>query len=171
MTYFGHLRREPWAPSFTWVTAARQAADLINIYHEDYPRRVDATEKALADLVRKLSLTGPADRWPMGYRIPNSRLLEIHRLVFWDEEFAGKWRTARVRIGDHYPPGPGEVPKLMAQLEDAHRLRTDHDLAQWYNDFETIHPFQDGNGRVGGIIVAAYAYHFNPFGWWLAPNQ
>jgi Fic family protein len=33
--------------------------------------------------------------------------------------------------------------------------------ATLYNDFEQIHPFEDGNGRIGRIFIAIYAYfHF-----------
>ena len=27
-------------------------------------------------------------------------------------------------------------------------------LGEWYNAFQRIHPFEDGNGRVGGAIIA-----------------
>ena len=44
-------------------------------------------------------------------------------------------------------------------------------LKDWYHDFETIHPFQDGNGRVGGVTVAVLARKFRPEKGWLAPGQ
>lgn len=168
---FSHLRVTPWEPTFTWVFSAREAADRINSFHEDYPQRVEATESALADLWHKLDLTGGPNMWPLGYRILNSRLLEIHLRVFPDKSFAGKWRMVRVVVGGHQPPSPADVPGLMRNLEDAYRIVDLASLAGWYDDFETIHPFQDGNGRVGGIVVAAYAHHFHSKWGWLAPDQ
>lgn len=167
---FAHLRVTPWAPTFTWVAMAWEAADQINSFHEDYPKYVVATQIALSDLVAKLGLTGPSTMWPLGYKIPSSRLLEIHRRIF-GKSLAGGWRELRVTVGLHRPPPPEQVPGLMAELEEAHRIMTVEDLEAWYYDFETIHPFQDGNGRVGGIIVAAYAAHFHPDKGWLAANQ
>jgi len=168
---FRHLRTSPWTPTFTWVGSEREAADQINSFHEDYPTRVNVSLLALADLWRKLDLTGGPNMWPLGYKIPSSRLLEIHHEVFGDTEFAGRWRRVRVVVGGHQPPLPADVPGLMGELEEAYRIMTLGDLKAWYYDFETIHPFEDGNGRVGGIIVAAYAHHFHPDRGWLAPNQ
>ena len=48
---------------------------------------------------------------------------------------------------------------------------TVEDLQDWYWDMETIHPFLDGNGRVGGVIVAGFAHARHPEKGWLAPNQ
>jgi Fic family protein len=55
------------------------------------------------------------------------------------------------------PPPPGEVPGLLGQLEEfLHResqlpLLIDTGLA--HAQFETIHPFLDGNGRVGRLLI------------------
>ena len=59
----------------------------------------------------------------------------------------------------------------MNQLEAAYLdldLHTEN-LIHWYSDFETIHLYQDGNGRTGGIIVAAFSYL--QLGIYLAPEQ
>ena len=167
---FSHLRTSPWAPTFTWVATMREAADRINSFHEDYPRFVMATEIALSGLEAKLRLTGGPNMWPLGYFVPLSRLRTIHRNVFGDIYGRG-WRAGRVTVGLHRPPPPEQVPGLMDKLEAAYRITNLEGLAGWYEDFETIHPFQDGNGQVGGIIVAAYAHHFHPEKGWLAPDQ
>lgn len=44
-------------------------------------------------------------------------------------------------------------------------------LREWYIDFQTVHPFPDGNGRTGGIIVAAYSHQMHPLKGWLEPKQ
>ena len=57
----------------------------------------------------------------------------------------------RVPVGPHYPPSPGEVPRLMEELEDHYLLmvRNVDSLVEWYTDFETIHPFWMAMGGLG----------------------
>lgn len=80
----------------------------------------------------------------------------------WD---AGTLRTVQNWIGGsnrsplgavHVPPAPGRVPELMQDLVVFMR-RTDIDpilhAAVAHAQFESIHPFTDGNGRVGRSLI------------------
>ena len=82
-------------------------------------------------------------------------------------EIAGRWREEQVWIGgDSFgpheaafiPPHPEHVPALMADLVKFTR-RTDRPLlsqaAIAHAQFETIHPFPDGNGRTGRALIHA----------------
>jgi Fic family protein len=81
--------------------------------------------------------------------------------------YAGRLRHVQNWIGGsnrsplgalHVPPHPERVPELMDDLV-AYMARTDHDPvlqgAIAHAQFETIHPFTDGNGRVGRSLINA----------------
>lgn len=162
---FADLRTVPWHPTFTWVATTWEAADRINSWHEDYPRRVEATHRTLENL-RIRTEWGPEPRlW-----VDNSLLLRIHRGIFTDKSFAGRFRDVGVRVGPHVAPAPDLVEGLMAQLSP-YAFDSIEDLETWYSDFESVHPFQDGNGRVGGVVVATFSHAFHEEKGWLAPNQ
>lgn len=84
---------------------------------------------------------------------------EIHSLVLIDKpEDRGVYRRIPVKImgAHHEPPQPYLVPIRMEQLvaglsgDARHVLET---AAQFHLDFECIHPFVDGNGRTGRLIL------------------
>ena len=59
------------------------------------------------------------------------------------------WRTCNVRVGQSTCPDWQDVPRLVAQWVDGqYNLSPD----ETYLEFERIHPFRDGNGRVGKIV-------------------
>jgi len=74
---------------------------------------------------------------------------------------AGAWREVLVRVGDDIPPSPDDLPRLMTRwwssVSKAAQDEREHlslDKAWFYhNAFECIHPFIDGNGRVGRLIL------------------
>lgn len=101
----------------------------------------------------------------------SSRLIrEIHaRLmtgVRGSNKTPGEYRTTQNWIGrpsatlqtaDFIPPPPHEVPECMSQLEKF--IHNDYSLPNIikaglvHAQFETIHPFLDGNGRVGRLLI------------------
>ena len=162
MSHFKDLRMVPWTPTFQWVSSVEEAAEKINLPHEDYPKRVVWTRNAITSMLPTYpySLTASAS------------LLVLHRYIFADTSHAGSWRKVAVRVGNHHPPHSDLLPSLMRQLEHYYEEITDlPTLMDWYNDFETIHPFQDGNGRVGGVVVARLSHTLDEEKGYLAPDQ
>lgn len=82
-------------------------------------------------------------------------------------EFVGRWRREQVWIGggslsphdaDFIPPHHERVPELMRDLLDFIDRTDVPVLAQAaiaHAQFETIHPFPDGNGRTGRALIHA----------------
>lgn len=87
-------------------------------------------------------------------------LLRAHRLMMSDlVSQNGKYRTGGVGIFDgsevvHIAPPADRVPALMADLFEWLRNSDVHPLIKssvFHYEFEFIHPFQDGNGRMGRL--------------------
>lgn len=94
-------------------------------------------------------------------------VLQLHALVgqkgALDREPVGLFRTYGVRVGGHMPPSANEVPALMAELLDwvngpGKVWPAVVSSAILHYQFEHIHPFGDGNGRVGRVLAAWELY-------------
>lgn len=83
-------------------------------------------------------------------------ILHIHQLlmIHLRPDIAGFWRTVNVRVGGYIAPSAEKVPELMAEWWDEHRdAYTAEEIKQAHVAFENVHPFEDGNGRVGRILM------------------
>ncbi|WP_312694336.1 Fic family protein [Caproiciproducens sp.] len=84
---------------------------------------------------------------------------QIHTLVLMDRpEDRGVYRRIPVRImgAFHEPPDPVMVPELMEKLASEFNNKKLHPIesaALFHLKFEGIHPFVDGNGRTGRLIL------------------
>ena len=67
-------------------------------------------------------------------------------------------------VGGRETTKPKDVPARMKALLDAYNAKrevTIHDIIAFHAAFEQIHPFQDGNGRVGRLIALKECLRFN----------
>ncbi len=84
---------------------------------------------------------------------------QIHSLVLADRpRDAGTYRRIPVRISGalNTPPDPVVIPELMERLIQDYRDDTRHTIVRsaiFHLRFEGIHPFIDGNGRTGRLIL------------------
>ena len=84
---------------------------------------------------------------------------QIHTLVLMDRpEDRGTYRRIPVRImgAYHEPPAPVLVPELMEKLVeefDNKKLHPIESAALFHLKFEGVHPFVDGNGRTGRLML------------------
>ena len=84
---------------------------------------------------------------------------QIHSLVLADRpRDAGMYRRIPVRISGalNTPPDPIIIPELMEKLIQDYHNDTSHTIiksAKFHLRFEGIHPFIDGNGRTGRLIL------------------
>ena len=91
--------------------------------------------------------------------ITQDDILKIHAIVLKgiDDAFAGRYRNIRVRIkgSSVVLPNPIKVPDLMADFEKY--LQTEKDVItraiMGHFKFVSIHPFVDGNGRMGRLLM------------------
>lgn len=95
-------------------------------------------------------------------------LLKIHRTLLRfgaDEPIAGRWRDGQGWIGGMYPESAVYVPpppdEVLGLVDDLCQFLQREDMPALFQaaivhaQFETIHPFIDGNGRVGRCLIHA----------------
>ncbi|MFE3759492.1 Fic family protein [Nocardia tengchongensis] len=129
-----------------------------------------ASDEAKSQLAAVKALIAMVDAAGSG-SIGLDDLLEAHRLLMAVDYYtaldAGKLRDVQNWVGGsdytpinaaHVPPPPELVPELIADLLDFVNRDDLPILAQAaiaHAQFESIHPFTDGNGRIGRALISA----------------
>ena len=68
----------------------------------------------------------------------------------------GDYKRLENEVGGKVTALPEEVPEKMGNLlsqYNKNKIKTLEELIAFHYEFESIHPFQDGNGRVGRLIL------------------
>jgi Fic family protein len=91
-------------------------------------------------------------------RLSGKLLLKWHEGIFRETkpDIAGRFRNYMVRVGSYVAPDWRMVEKLVGQLVEfvnESSLNSVEVAARAHYMFEKIHPFGDGNGRVGRLLM------------------
>ena len=153
-------------------------ATLTDLFDEEAGFKVSNTDdvEEVTNYLQAFRLVQEQLRDPKGLPISVRLLCDAHRLLLNGVRGAGKQpgelRRSQNWIGGtrpgnavFVPPPPENVPQLLTDME-----RFIHDgvtdlppmvkVALIHAQFETIHPFLDGNGRIGRLLLATLFEHW-----------
>jgi Fic family protein len=169
---FGYVRREAVLSSQIEGTQS-SLADLLAYEIDEAPGVMENDAGEVSNYVA--ALDHGLKRLSEGFPLSNRLLREMHAHLLATGRGAdkrpGEFRTSQNWIGGtrpgnavFVPPPPHALPDVLADLE-----RFLHDPTFAYSplvraalahvQFETIHPFLDGNGRLGRILIALILHH------------
>lgn len=158
-------------------------ATLTDLFDEEAGLAVSNTDdvQEVTNYLRAFRLVQGHLRDPSGLPISVRLLCDAHRLLLDGVRGTGKQpgelRRSQNWIGGtrpgnaaFVPPPPEHVAALLADMErfihdEAPTLPPLVKIALVHAQFETIHPFLDGNGRIGRLLIAALLEH-----WGLLPE-
>ena len=153
-------------------------ATLTDLFDEEAGFKVSNTDdvEEVTNYLRAFRWVQAQLRDPKGVPISVQLLCDAHRLLLDGTRGAGKQpgelRRSQNWIGGtrpgnalFVPPPPERVAELLADMERfIHDTATDLPpmvkVALIHAQFETIHPFLDGNGRIGRLLITALFEHW-----------
>ncbi len=160
------VRREAQLSSYIEDTYA-EYEEVANAQEAQPRATISSPAKETANAERAI-LAGIEAVFEHGRPISLLLIRQMHELLLHDvrgHECRGRFRNVQVYIGASrdpdqarfVPPAPFLIDESMDQfirfLEGKHHLSALIQIAMLHYQFESIHPFEDGNGRLGRILI------------------
>ena len=168
-----HLRTEANKSSRIEGTQTTIEEDMLPEQAIDPERRNDHVE--VQNYIRAIHFGIEQITNPGGLPLCCRLLKEIHKILMsgvrGEQKTPGEFRRSQNWIGGssimdarYVPPPESELPELMTDFEAFMNCCDDYvpdliKIALLHYQFETIHPFLDGNGRIGRLMIPLFLLH------------
>lgn len=157
----------------TWGTNALEGNTLtLDEVTTIIEKNVTVPNRPVRDLMETIQLRSALEEIVKGTisEVNMKSALDLHFLIFRGIlADAGQWRRVNVKItGSEF--SPPRVEKILSQLDAWEKEYTEMELgrkdvisqaAEMHCGFESIHPFSDGNGRVGRLLLNIHFLNHN----------
>ena len=148
--------------SFTYNTNAIEGSTITLDETEDIIKRKIAPNKPIRDVQETINHSKTFFKAVNEkYELSADLLLKWHKELFLDTkpDIAGRFRDYLVKVGDYRAPDWQDINKLMKEFFEWHNknkkiMHPVEFAAKTHYKFEKIHPFGDGNGRIGRLVIA-----------------
>jgi len=137
------------------------------------PNIEENTNRHVADVINYIRASRYAKKRLEDLPISNRLLKEVHEILMQDvrggEKNPGEFRRSQNWIGPQggtlnnakfVPPNTEDMIEAMSDLEKYFNQEDDMDalvkIGLAHYQFETIHPFLDGNGRIGRLLITLF---------------
>lgn len=138
-------------------------------------KKIPASEDQIKEVKNYLSALREIDKLSEKSKFDTKDILKIHKFVVYaleEPEKVGVFRKGPVYIVNilpdkkeevtYTPPKAGQVPRLVEYLLNWLKKNSEtHPIIRagiFHYQFETIHPFTDGNGRAGRLLTLLHLY-------------
>ena len=172
---YGAVRKEALLTSQIEGTQAT----LVDLFNQEAGFEVSNSDDVaeVSNYLRAFRFVQEQLHSPGGLPISTRLLCDAHRLLMEGTRGAGK-QPGEVRRSQNWiggtrpgnatfvPPPPEHLPNLLTNLEKFIREASGPlpplvKIALVHAQFESIHPFLDGNGRMGRLLISALLEHWN----------
>lgn len=133
-------------------------AETYAILWNDNSLQVTATARELYEAINHKYAMATAASDPRGElteRLIKAIARDVNRNINEIDDY--RHTGVIIRGAEHLPPEPNRINQLMMQLVYEYNHETESDPffreARFHIRFERIHPFSDGNGRTGRILI------------------